>query len=395
LQPNGGMAPNFEPPQDPWDLVRLAIGSTVGTSWRLKQALREPSRAWTLRSPRHSWWEEYQKTQTFEDFKSAMPFRPNTASMIHIVIVGDEEQLERQMQLDQVLRHVEVFTGFKVVIRGKKDSPVPRMRLAASGQRTSVDGVPQIGAHFVLAFLQSFLDPRVACTLALTPVDLYPPEHYDYVTGMTDFQDRLGLYSSARYFSTGSGEDHHRQSLEGGWDGESVGRGSIRSDIPFSPSQHSFPTSPGSHGALQATRTKRLELSKLFAKLLSREVMKLCGAKECRLLHCLMNPLPEMDSDVAPEAISQLPFSLCCICLRKLQWITQGDLLDRYARLAPVSHAWFWEETQWLWERMVQVGMPTSVCLSTPDPSGSKFKFGMPGKSGTRGARGSITASEA
>ena len=30
-------------------------------------------------------------------------------------------------------------------------------------------------------------DHRVcrAATLALSPVDLYPPEHYDYVTGMT------------------------------------------------------------------------------------------------------------------------------------------------------------------------------------------------------------------
>ena len=35
-----------------------------------------------------------------------------------------------------------------------------------------------------------------------------------------------------------------------------------------------------------------------------------------------MNPLPEADGQ--PEAIGQLPFSLCCICLRKLQWLTQA-----------------------------------------------------------------------
>jgi len=28
------------------------------------------------------------------------------------------------------------------------------MRLSAAGQRTSVDGLPQIGGHYVLAFLQ-------------------------------------------------------------------------------------------------------------------------------------------------------------------------------------------------------------------------------------------------
>mmetsp|Transcript_1405 Transcript_1405/g.3219 ORF Transcript_1405/g.3219 Transcript_1405/m.3219 type:complete len:394 (-) Transcript_1405:56-1237(-) len=383
------MAPSYEPPQDPWDLVRLAIGSLVGESWRVKQALREPAQAWTLRSPRFSWWEEYQKCQSFEDFKRAMPFRPNTANLIHIVIVGDDEQLLRLIHLESVLRHVEVFTGFRVLLRGGKDSPIPRMRLAASGQRTSVDGVPQIGAHFVLAFLQSFLDPRAACTLALTPVDIYPPEHYDYVTGMTDPQDRLGLYSTSRYFSAGNAEDYHRASIDGS-DAGSGHRASVHS-VPISPSQYSIgPLSPGSSSTAQA-RTKRLELSKLFAKLLSREVLKLCGIKECHLLHCLMNPLPQIDSEVTPEAVSLLPFSLCCACLRKLQWITQADLLDRYARLAPVTHAWFFEETQWLWERMVQVGMPTSVCLSIPEPTGSKFKFGLPKKSG-RGLRPAMGA---
>ena len=36
---------------------------------------------------------------------------------------------------------------------GGLENPMPRMRLSAAGQRTSVDGVPQIGAHYVLAFL--------------------------------------------------------------------------------------------------------------------------------------------------------------------------------------------------------------------------------------------------
>lgn len=38
--------------------------------------------------------------------------------------------------------------------QGGIDHPIPRMRLSAAGQRTSVDGLPQIGGHYVLAFLQ-------------------------------------------------------------------------------------------------------------------------------------------------------------------------------------------------------------------------------------------------
>eukprot|EP00434_Breviolum_minutum_P026083 symbB.v1.2.023059.t1/scaffold2037.1/size91541/2 len=324
------------------------------------------SKAWTLRTPQHgSWWQEYLQTQTFDQFKRAVPFRPNTVSCVQVAIVGDEELISRQMNFDQILKHVEVFLGFKVILRGDFphrgeakelrgiDHPIPRMRLSAAGQRTSVDGLPQIGGHYVLAFLQGFLDPRAACTLAVTPVDMYPPEQYDFVTGMTDPGDRLGLFSSARYFT--QHEDGHRNSIA----------------MDDSRELGFWPATP-------SVRSRRLELSKIFAKLFCRESLKLCGAKECRLLHCLMNPLPEHEGQVLPEAISQLPFSLCCICLRKLQWLTQADLLDRYSRLPPVINKWFFEETEWLWARMVQVGMPTSVCLSIPEPTGSKFKFGLP-----------------
>ena len=39
---------------------------------------------------------------------------------------------------------------------GGIDHPMPRMRLSAAGQRTSMDGLPQIGGHYVLAFLQGW-----------------------------------------------------------------------------------------------------------------------------------------------------------------------------------------------------------------------------------------------
>ena len=37
---------------------------------------------------------------------------------------------------------------------GTLEHPLPRMRLAVAGPRMSVDGMTQIGAHYVLAFLQ-------------------------------------------------------------------------------------------------------------------------------------------------------------------------------------------------------------------------------------------------
>jgi len=357
--------------QDPWSLVRLAVGSLAGDSWRTKHALLEPSRAWSLRPlpAGATWWDQFKRTQTFDDFKSALPFRPNTTTSIQIAIVGDEDQLKAQLDLGAVMTHVAAFTGFPVTLAGS-DHAVPKMKLSAAGLRKAVDGLEQVGGHFILAFLQGIVDPRSVCTLALTPVDLYPPKHFDYVTGMIDVADRLGLYSTARYFQKlrRTIEDHAAE--DKGLESESDADGLAAEPASSSIGQEAGLTE-------EAPAVKRQNMSRVFVKLLSREALKLCGARECHLLHCLMNPMP--DSDLAgfqPEVVGHLPLSLCCICLRKLHWLNQADLLDRYAKLPPVLSAWFWEETNWLCERQQQVGMPTAVSLSDPNPLGGKFDPG-------------------
>jgi len=65
--------------------------------------------------------------------------------------------------------------------------------------------------------------------------------------------------------------------------------------------------------------------------------------------------------DQKPEFVDELPLSLCCICLRKLHWVSQVDLLDRYGRLPAVLSGYFSEEASMIWRRMSQVGLPTFV----------------------------------
>merc|ERR1712147_130178 len=118
-----------------------------------------------------------------------------------------------------------------------------------------------------------------------------------------------------------------------------------------SPRQEELPT--GEH--------KKELMTQALIKTLCREALKLCRLEECHLIECLMNPFP----GGPPESTRKLPLSLCCICLRKLRWLTQADLLDRYAGLPAVlgEKNRFMEETVWIWERMVQVGMPTYASL--------------------------------
>lgn len=301
------------PSEDPWSLVRIAMGSLAGESWRVKQALQRPAEAWNLREPAEgsSVWEYYNRTQTFDDFRRAIPFRPNTTNgTIEIIFVGDMLPLQEQLRMDFLLLHLQVFLGLKISLRP---------RAIEFGEwahiQESSDGQPQAGAHYVLAQLKEVSDCRSICTVGITESDLYPPKDYEFVTGIVDTHRRISLVSIARYLLNLQSKG-------------------IQIDMKDA-------------------------LSPCIVMVVCREVLKLCGLRDCHLMHCLMNPFP----GGGPEEVRLLPFNLCCICLRKLQFATQSDLLDRYSQLPPVLADWFIEESQWAWQRMQQVGLPTYASL--------------------------------
>ncbi|CAE8633428.1 unnamed protein product, partial [Polarella glacialis] len=238
------------------------------------------------------------------------------------MLLGEEEELRRILHLDEVLDQVQVFLGLKVLLITDKAKQLTK-RLSLAAPRTSAEGIDQVGGHIVLAFLQGVLDPCAACTIAITNIDLYPPQKYDFVTGMTDPGDRIGLYSTARYFQ-------HAMALHtDGFQGSRMSSASSRrtESRPISASrpltasrgdadktedaeeasEASRPSSARKKGRTPEpesgeTRRKLLvpknekefqkELSMCFVKVLSRESLKLCGIKECCLMPCLMNPIP-------------------------------------------------------------------------------------------------------
>lgn len=315
--------------EDPWNLARLALGSFAGESWRTRQALIWPSEAsWVRPLPEGStWWEQYRRTQSYDDFRIAIPFRPNTTNnSLEILLVGDDEALQQALKLESITAHLEAFLGLRVTVRPAALKLGPWAR-----PRRSADGYEQVGAHFLLAHMEGTLDIRSTCTIGLTTKDLYPPRSYDFVTGMTDKPHRVGVFSLARYFASTLGPEGGIKRQEG----------------------------------YQQDAMLREVLTMCFVKSIARESLKLCGMGECHLLSCLMNPFPGHE----PQAVNELPLELCCICLRKLQWITQADLMDRFARLPAALSSTCVEETSRVWERMQHIGLPTYVSMINPDPS--------------------------
>lgn len=324
--PNEKSSDEPDPLGDPWNLARLALGSLAGEHWRVKQAVVWPTEAFRLRDlPEGStWWEEYQRTQTYDAFRRAIPFRPNCTNIsAELVVIGSLDALEKVVDLNVICAHLEVFLGLRLSRRSTplKVGPWAQLRRAEGG------GHEQVSAEAVLGALGSSVDIRSTCTLAITSKDLYPAKkNYEFVIGLADVTHRVGVYSTARYFGLG-------------------------------------PESPTTRSGQDASR--REELTLIMIKVLCREGLKLCGASECCLLKCLMNPI----SPGKPEqAVAGNPLELCCVCMRKLHWITQADPLDRLAKLPSVMSNTFFEESTRSWDRMRQIGLPTYASFSDPDP---------------------------
>lgn len=339
-----------EQPNDPWSLVRLAMGSLAGEPWRLKQALLWPAGCWQLRSEGQlstgssRTHDQLSRTQTYDDFRADMPFqRDQVNGFIDLVLVGAETEVKQQIEINALAEHLSVFTGFEVrvhaeaVALGSWACPraCPSAEAAAEGPR----GTPgaeekfheQVSAKLILDRLLQKSDPRHVCTLGITVSDLYPQRDYSYVVGMNDCRGRVGVYSCARFFR-----------------------------------QERLHQLRAARGASTKEKEEMLEqTTACMIKSICRETLKICGMGECHLLHCLMNPQSGAARDGAggqkPEFVEELPLSLCCICLRKLHWVSQVDLLDRYGRLPAVLADSFSEEASVIWKRMAQVGLPTFV----------------------------------
>jgi len=342
-----------EPPSDPWSLVRLAMGSLAGEPWRLKQALAWPAGCWQLRSEGqlssgssrpH---DPLSRTQTYDAFRADMPFqRDQVNGLIDLVLVGADTEVKQQIDINALAEHLYVFTGFEVRVRAEamalgswaRPRASPTAEAAAGGPR----GAPrsprseekfheQVSAKLILDRLLQTSDPRHVCTLGITVSDLYPPKDYSYVVGMNDNRGRVGVYSCARFF--------REERL------------------------HQLRASKGT--STKEKEDMREQTTACMIKSICRETLKICGMGECHLMHCLMNPLSgaarEGEGAQKPEFVDELPLSLCCVCLRKLHWVSQVDLLDRYGRLPAVLSDYFSEEASVIWRRMAQVGLPTFV----------------------------------
>lgn len=299
----------------PWEFVRVSMGGLAGTPWRLRQALQHPQDSWTLlplsdaddddSGEGSTYFDHFKATQTFDDFRRNVAVLPHsTSETVEIVLVGDFTRANDLIDWKTIMGIAEPMLGFQVKMLSDE-----KISAKSHGLKRLGGPLDAMSGRDVLQELKRRPTcGRSAAMVALTLHDVYAPGDVR-IAGIADEPSRVSLTSIIPHVSEWTDEDR----------------------------------------SLQATRR--------MAKLLVRESLTLLGMHECNLVSCINNP--------APKGLDDLEFNFCPICLRKINWLTGKDLLDRYAILRAALPPLFPEVSIWLTERMLDVGMPTFTTVET------------------------------
>lgn len=187
----------------------------------------------------------------------------------------------------------------------------PDLPLPEKGRRRREDGSHRWTQVHTKVFLEELLPkrlPRQAIAyLGITMTDLYPEPSWNFVFGQATFEERVGVYSLARYF-------------------------------------------PSFEGEKATAESAKLALLRSF-KVLTHEAGHMFSLHHCAEYECLMNgtnSLEETDRSVA---------HLCPVCLKKLAYNLRFDVRARYGRLQALFEREGLEEAAgWIRGRLGRIG---------------------------------------
>jgi archaemetzincin len=154
-----------------------------------------------------------------------------------------------------------------------------------------------------LIFLKKRRPLDAFCVLAITMEDLYPDPSWNFVFGQASPQDSVGVFSFARYDPVFYAEKRRKN--------------------------------------FQAVLLRR------SCKVLAHESVHMFSLAHCIYFQCLMNGSNHLQESDAR------PFSLCPVCLRKLQFSIGFDVVDRYQKLLDFyKRVGFENEAGWVSKRL-------------------------------------------
>jgi archaemetzincin len=148
------------------------------------------------------------------------------------------------------------------------------------------EGQRQLLTTDLLRFLARRLPDDAHCLLGISMLDLYPDPNWNFVFGQASLRNRVGVYSFARYTEEGDRWLTLRRSL----------------------------------------------------KVMAHEIGHMYGLTHCTFFDCGLNGSNHL------EEADRRPIYLCPVCLRKLQWSSDFDPLQRYYSLDEFYRAFRYED---------------------------------------------------
>lgn len=241
--------------------------------------------------------------QTFERFARTSTNRPTSARPhIYLQPIG-EFAAEAATLLDRLRRFGSAF-----FVRDLRILPV--LPVAGSGiavRRNRYTDVCQLKTRDILALMARQIPPDACFVLGVTAFDLFPHETWSFVFGEALLDDRVGVFSVAR----------------------------------FDPRFYDKPADDGS------------VLLRRSCKVLAHEACHMLGMLHCVYFNCLMNGSNHLvESD-------RRPLHLCPVDLRKLQWALDLDIVEHYRRLLAFwTEAGVMDEAGWIARRLETIAHP-------------------------------------
>ncbi|MBI5757009.1 MAG: hypothetical protein HZA46_00665 [Planctomycetales bacterium] len=252
----------------------------------------------TLKRPSQpgEWLDKHVETgQTFDEYLAVRPTRVvDRYSMLYLQPLGrfTDTQFKIMRQVAEMLHD---FYGLPV----KTLDPVSLDEVPEAARREKDNGEAQLLTSHLL---QNVLKPRrrddAAAVLGLTATDLWPGKGWNFVFGQASLDERVGVWSLARFGDPDAGEAAYRQCLR---------------------------------------RTVGVALH---------ETGHMLGILHCTAYECSMN-----GSNHLEESDSR-PLDFCPECSAKVWWACRVDPTPRYAALADLAEKNGLRDDAQLWRRL-------------------------------------------
>ena len=292
----------FEPPGP--QQRREAIGPTRALPVALQRAFAPDESFQPVPVPGPSdWLAVHQEAgQTFEQFERSYSNRPDARRRIIYLQPLGAFPKEQSPSLEKLREYAAAFFQMEV----KSLAPVSVGFGGFTSRTNSVTGGRQVLTADVLRWLKGKLPANAFCLLAITMEDLYPEPSWNFVFGQASLTERVGVYSFARY-------------------------------------------DPAFYGAAREPEYQKRVLRRSM-KVLTHETGHIFGLAHCIHFSCVMNGSNHLQES------DRRPLHLCPVCLRKLQFSVDFDVVKRYAELARFDKEMgFEDEAQWLSGRVQRI----------------------------------------